>query len=108
MGKLSLTIFVSVLQPLIRELKSRRFFDLPLAEREKLFPTSGSFERGYFGIEKEKVRGQTAMKENFDFGDPKVNTVSPWPQEEQLPGFRDFAEDFHQVCEYSRCGCSGS
>jgi len=77
---------------------SRRFFDLPLSEKEQLFPTPRSFEQGYFGIEKEKIRGQTALKENFDFGDSKVNIVSCWPREDQLPGFRDFAMDFHQDC----------
>ncbi|KAF2752573.1 oxidoreductase [Pseudovirgaria hyperparasitica] len=80
---------------------SQRFFDLPLSEKERLFPTPRSFEQGYFGIHKEKVREQTALKENFDFGDPEANNASCWPQEEQLPGFRDFAADFHQVCEHS-------
>ena len=38
------------------------------------------------------------MKENFEFGNTETDTASSWPPEEQLPGFRDFAIDFHQVC----------
>jgi len=37
------------------------------------------------------------MKESFDFGDPRDDLLGSWPKEEQLPGFRDFATDFHQV-----------
>ena len=37
------------------------------------------------------------MKENFDFGNPKDDSLGPWPKEEQLPGFRKFAGEFHQV-----------
>ena len=102
MGRLSLTVFA--LPSLMRKLKSKRVFELPLSEKEKLSPTSRSFDQGYFGIGKERIRGQTAMKENFDFGD----SASSWPEEEQLPGFRGFAEDFHQVCQHSGNGCSGS
>jgi len=93
-----------VFPALIRELKSRKFFNLPLSEKEKLFPTPRLFDQGYFGIESENVRGQTAMKENFDFSNPNSNVLSSWPREEQLPGFRDFATDFHQVCDLSGDG----
>jgi len=97
MGRL--VLISHVFRLLTEELpKSRRFFDLPLSEKEQLLPTPPSFEQGYFGIGKEEVRGQRALKENFDFGDSKVNIASYWPREDQLPGFRDFAMDFHQDC----------
>jgi hypothetical protein len=37
------------------------------------------------------------MKESFDFRTPKDDTVGFWPDKEELPGFRDFAAEFHQV-----------
>jgi isopenicillin N synthase-like dioxygenase len=86
-----------VFQPLTRESKSQKFFNLPLSEKAKLVPTPQPFGQGYVGIEEEKIRGQAAMKENFDFGGPETHITSSWPREEQLPGFRDFAADFHQV-----------
>jgi isopenicillin N synthase-like dioxygenase len=90
-------ILLIIFQLLTRKSKSRRFFSLPLSEKEMLVPTARSFERGYFGLGKEKVRGRASMKENFDFGNPADNDLSCWPPEELLPGFRHFAADFHQV-----------
>jgi isopenicillin N synthase-like dioxygenase len=77
--------------------KSKRFFNLPEHQKEDLTPTSQSFERGYFGIGKEKIRGQTCMKENFDFGNQQSSDLDSWPTEEQLPGFREFAGVFYKV-----------
>jgi len=47
---------------------------------------------------KEKIRGQTCMKENFEFGNLKDGVPDTWAQEEPLPGFRGFCMDFYQVC----------
>jgi hypothetical protein len=37
------------------------------------------------------------MKESFDFDNPGDKALGSWPKEEQLPEFRDFAADFHQI-----------
>jgi isopenicillin N synthase-like dioxygenase len=81
----------------LQKLKNRRFFRLPEQEKENLVPAPKSFQQGYFGMEKEKIRGQRCIKENFDFGNPKDDTLGSWPIEDQLPGFRDVAEKFYQV-----------
>lgn len=75
--------------------KSKRFFSRPNHEKQKLSPPSQSFDQGYFGVE--KIQGQDAMKESFDFRDPYDDSCGLWPTEEQLHGFRGTAADFHQV-----------
>jgi isopenicillin N synthase-like dioxygenase len=65
-----------------------------------LTPPARSFDQGYCGIGKEKVRGQTCMKESFDFGNLGDESFGSWTTEEQLLGFRDFAAHFYQVREY--------
>jgi isopenicillin N synthase-like dioxygenase len=85
-----------MLSKLIVRFKSRQFFSLPGDAKAALFPTPWSF-RGYFGMKAEKIRGHTSMKENFDFGNPKDDALGSWPNEEQLPEFRNFAAEFYQV-----------
>ncbi|KAF2101385.1 Clavaminate synthase-like protein [Rhizodiscina lignyota] len=75
---------------------SKQFFHLPDDEKETLSPTPPSFDRGFFALGKEKVRGQISMKENYDFSDAMADTA--WPKGELLPRFREFAADFHQDC----------
>ena len=87
----------------LRWLQNKSFFSLPEEEKESLFPKPESFNQGYFGVGKEKVRGQISMKENFDFGDTSVK--SSWPKEELLPGFHEFAVDFHQVSGFFFSPC---
>ncbi|PVH90946.1 Clavaminate synthase-like protein [Periconia macrospinosa] len=77
---------------------SKRFFNLSEHEKETLCPTPQSFGQRYFGVGKESIRGQTCMKESFDFRNPKNNSFGSWPDEKQLPGFCDFAADFYQAC----------
>jgi len=52
---------------------------------------------GYTGIFREKVRGKPSAKESYSFSNPKDDSLGTWPTEEQLPGFRDFADSFYQV-----------
>jgi hypothetical protein len=40
------------------------------------------------------------MKESFDFGDPKNMSLDSWPNEQQLPGFHDFASGFYKVSPF--------
>lgn len=42
------------------------------------------------------------MKKSFDFRDPRDDVAGSWAEEDELPGFRDFAAaDFHQACVLS-------
>lgn len=68
----------------------------------KLIPEVRSSTAGYIGIGKEKIRGQTCMKENFGFGNPDDDSRGSWPPPGQLPGFREFAGDFYQVRRVSK------
>jgi len=77
---------------------STRFFQLADSYKQTLSPKAQSLEHGYYGIGAETIRGKKGMKENFDFGNPKDASLGFWPNEEQLPGFREFAEEFHQDC----------
>ncbi|KIW25604.1 uncharacterized protein PV07_08770 [Cladophialophora immunda] len=77
---------------------SKRIFDLSHDAKQTLSATPHSFDQGYRGIGKETIRGQKCVKESFDFRNPKDDTVGFWPNQEELPGFRDFAADFHQLC----------
>lgn len=91
-----------MLRELIKDIqKSRRFFNLADHHKQALSPKAHSLEHGYRGIGAEKIRGKAGVKENFDFGDPRDNSLGSWPEQGQLPGFREFAEEFHQVCTLS-------
>lgn len=57
----------------------------------------GSSDHGYSGIGREKVRGQTCMRESFDVGNLKGNVPDTWAQEELLREFLGFFADFYQV-----------
>ncbi|KAH8701242.1 hypothetical protein GQ44DRAFT_632271 [Phaeosphaeriaceae sp. PMI808] len=78
--------------------KSKQFFGLPEHYKSKLCPAPNSLEQGYFGVEKEMIRGKKCLKENFDFSDPENDPAGAWPEEEQLPGFRHLAIKFHLNC----------
>ena len=80
-----------------QNLKNKAFFNFPNDQKENLTPKSRSFNRGYSGIEQEIIRGRACKKENYDFGGGRWSGSDSWPTEEQLPGFRDFAEEFYQV-----------
>ena len=49
------------------------------------------------------IRDQVCAKENFDFGDPGDVSLGLWPQEHQLPGFRDAAIGFYEVLSAPEC-----
>lgn len=53
--------------------------------------------RGYDAAGKEEVRGQLCLKANFDIGNPD-DGLNLWPEEDMLPGFRSFMEDFYKDC----------
>ncbi|KAF2725938.1 Clavaminate synthase-like protein [Polychaeton citri CBS 116435] len=61
--------------------------------------SASSRGRGYSGVGKEQIRGQTCLKENFDIGNPNDdNCANVWPAERLFPGFRRFSEDFFKDC----------
>ncbi|KIW21228.1 hypothetical protein PV08_01808 [Exophiala spinifera] len=77
---------------------SKRVFSLPHSTKEALSAAPHSFAQGYCGIGNEKIRGKKGMKESFDIRNPEDDMVGLWPDKEDLPGFQDFAAEFHQLC----------
>ncbi|XWW94535.1 hypothetical protein V2A60_002478 [Cordyceps javanica] len=92
---------------------SRRFFDLPQAEKDKApHPAEAWHHRGYSSIGREKVsqnvfdevgiaqhRKVPDQKESFELGREDDDVMSNiWPPAAVLPGFREFFVDFYSIC----------
>lgn len=96
---------------------SKRFFELPLEEKQKCaHPENGAHHRGWSSLGKEKVvqmvfdkaeidklRNIPDVKESFDSGNENSNYCNFWPDEEAIPGFKDFCQEyFHLNCKVSK------
>lgn len=90
---------------------SKKFFAMPEENKMKCpHPPSGSHHRGYSSIGKERVsqmvfdesklqelRKKPDMKESFDLGKEKDIYCNFWPDESDIPGFREFMLKFHST-----------
>ncbi|KAI4263864.1 MAG: hypothetical protein L6R42_001011 [Xanthoria sp. 1 TBL-2021] len=92
---------------------NKRFFDLPLAAKEKsAHPPEPNPHRGYSYLGQEKLskvkdyeKGSRNaidvfdVKESYDLG-PAGDELYPnrWPDEDDVPGFRAVAEAFYERC----------
>ncbi|KAH7920282.1 flavonol synthase/flavanone 3-hydroxylase [Leucogyrophana mollusca] len=92
---------------------SAKFFNLPIEVKQKaLHPPEGWKHRGYSGVGVEKVSemgfdtNKLALvsegldfKESFDYGNENLARLQNiWPPEDALPGFRERAVAFSNVC----------
>ncbi|MCP2268839.1 isopenicillin N synthase family dioxygenase [Actinokineospora diospyrosa] len=86
---------------------SRRFFALPMADKQAISITRSPNYRGYVGMGEESTNGAADLKESFEFGmeslPPSVAHPPPyyqmyggnqWPSELALPGFRSAIEAY--------------
>jgi isopenicillin N synthase-like dioxygenase len=93
--------------------ESRRFFALPLAEKNKVNIANSTNFRGYFPLKGETtdVTAMGDLKEGFDLmrelgpDDPDVRAGKPlhgpnqWPAEDVLPGFRRSILNYYAAME---------
>lgn len=91
---------------------SKRFFDLPLDEKNKLRWTTPDANRGYVSQGREKVTGlqdkddindlrQTSpdIKESFEIGnDDSTEYTNNWPDDSLVTGFKDTMLSFYEAC----------
>ena len=87
--------------------QSRQFFDLPMAEKQKIAWSSGASNRGYVGIERERLDETKPgdLKEAFNLGkevspqqaaeQPKL-VLNRWPEGQD--DFRQTITDFFNLC----------
>lgn len=78
-------------------MKSRKFFNLSDEVKDRCQAVPPLSHLGYYKVEKEKVRGQSSSKENFDFGASNNACQSKWPDVELGPEFQSCMMDLHKV-----------
>jgi isopenicillin N synthase-like dioxygenase len=90
-------VYSSTPEQILTQTKSAKFFNLTDKEKQNSGAGTASNYQGYFGITKEVVRGQPSHKESLDFGHADNESLSFWPSDELLPGFRPSMMSFHEV-----------
>ncbi|GAA6021803.1 hypothetical protein JCM10207_002067 [Rhodosporidiobolus poonsookiae] len=91
---------------------NQRFFDLPLEKKDALAYTSSKANRGYLSFGREQAslskdpnqieserEANKDQKETFEIGnDSDPQYPEHWPNEEDIPGFKDTMNRFHLAC----------
>ncbi|GAA5852979.1 hypothetical protein JCM8547_004755 [Rhodosporidiobolus lusitaniae] len=91
---------------------NEKFFDLPLEKKDALAYTSSEANRGYLSFGREQAslskdpnqieserEASKDQKETFEIGnDSQPEFPEHWPNEEDVPGFKDTMNRFHLLC----------
>lgn len=90
---------------------SEAFFNLPIGEKKKCaHPENGAHHRGWSALGKEKVvqmvfdqkeieklRNIPDVKESFDTGNEDSMYCNFWPDENAIPGFKQFCQQYFDI-----------